>query len=130
MTTIKDGDMISRDHSGSKTEPLEKFDVADHLDSPEIVAEYLSESFAEADPGLIAEALRTAARAHGMAEVAGKAGLARESLYKALRPGSQPRLETILKVIGALGFQLVVQPVLDAAKPAEENKLVASVSSD
>ncbi len=130
MTTMKDGDMASREHRGSKIEPFEKFDVADYLDSPEIVAVYLSESFAEADSALIAEALRTAARANGMAEVASRAGLARESLYKALRPGSQPRLETILKVIGALGFKLVVQPVPDGDKLKEENDHVDSVSSD
>lgn len=88
-----------------------KFDVAEHLDSPEVIAAYLSEAFTEGDSALIAEALRDAARAEGMSEIANRTGLARESLYKALRQGSQPRLDTILRVLKALGFELVVKPV-------------------
>jgi probable addiction module antidote protein len=89
---------------------LPTFDVAEYLDSPEMLAAYLSEVFADGDPALIAEALNTASRATGMAEVASKAGIAREALYKALRPGSQPRLETTLGVLRALGMQVVIQP--------------------
>lgn len=97
-----------------KVAALPVFDVAEHLDSPEVVAAYLSDFFAEGDLALITGALSDAARATGMPEVAAKSGLARESLYKALRQGSQPRLETILRVLKALGFQLVVQPIPDA----------------
>lgn len=113
MTTANDNDRTNVGGSGSKIEPFPEFEVAEHLDSPEILAAYLSEFFAEGDPAMIAEALRVASRAKGMADVASKAGLARESLYKALRPGSQPRLETILRVLNALGFQLIVQPILN-----------------
>jgi probable addiction module antidote protein len=122
MTTVKDDDRATGELSGSKIEPFPEFDVAEHLDSPEILAAYLSDFFAEGDPAMIAEALRTASRAKGMAEVASKAGLARESLYKALRPGSQPRLETILRVLNALGLQLVVQPLLNVGNSASEDK--------
>lgn len=94
-----------------KVRSFPAFDVAEHLDSPEVLAAYLSEAFADGDPALIAEALNAASRATGMAEVASKAGIAREALYKALRPGSQPRLETILGVVNALGYRLVVEPI-------------------
>lgn len=100
-----------------KIRALPTFDVADFLDSPEILAAYLSEVFADGDPGLIAEALNAASRATGMSEVANRAGIGRESLYKALRPGSQPRLETILGVVKALGCKLVVEPI---TTPEEE----------
>ena len=37
--------------------------------------------------------------------------MAREALYKALRPGSEPRYETISRVCAALGVRLVAQPM-------------------
>jgi len=117
METVKNPDAPEIEFDLDKVRALPVFDVAEHLDTPEVLAAYLSEVFADGDPALIAEALNAASRATGMAEVASKAGIGRESLYKALRPGSQPRLETILGVVKALGFQLVVQPV---PAPAEE----------
>jgi probable addiction module antidote protein len=111
MSTQIDADLSESENDLEKIRGFPNFDVADYLDSPDLLAAYLSEAFFKADSPLIAESLRTASRAKGMAEVANKAGLARESLYKALRPGSQPRLETILAVLKALGMQLVVQPI-------------------
>jgi probable addiction module antidote protein len=43
-----------------------------------------------------------------MATVAKDSGLGRESLYKALSAGSQPRFDTISKVINALGLKISV----------------------
>lgn len=37
---------------------------------------------------------------------AADAGLARESLYKALAPGAKPRADTVFRVIRAMGLQL------------------------
>lgn len=120
MATAKDIELSEADFDIEKIQALPKFDVAEHLDSPEVLAAYLSEAFADGDPALIAEALNAASRATGMAEVASKAGIAREALYKALRPGSQPRLETILGVVNALGYRLVVEPI-----PAAEQETAA-----
>ena len=50
------------------------------------------------------------AKARGMASIAQSAGIGRESLYKALRPGAQPRFDTIQRVCSALGLKLTVQP--------------------
>lgn len=58
------------------------------------------------DPSLVAAALGDIARAKGMAQIAKKTGLGRESLYKALSPGGNPEFATILKVVKALGLQL------------------------
>ncbi len=63
------------------------------------------------DASAFAEALGTVARARGMTEIAKAAGLGRESLYKALRPDAQPRFDTIMKVMQAMGLQISVQPV-------------------
>jgi probable addiction module antidote protein len=46
-----------------------------------------------------------------MTDLARRAGLGRESLYKALTPGAQPRLPTVMKVLQALGLRLRVKPI-------------------
>ncbi len=89
-----------------KTTP---FDAAKYLDSEEAIAAYLSDMLEENDPALLAAALGDVARARGMAHIAQAAGLTREALYKALRPGAQPRFDTIARVCTALGLRLTVQ---------------------
>ncbi|MBI4990076.1 MAG: putative addiction module antidote protein [Rhodocyclales bacterium] len=85
-----------------------RYDVAEHLRTPEEMAAYLEACLAEADgdAAFIAKALGDIARAKGMSQVARDAGLSRESLYKALSGERSPDFDTILKVIGALGLQL------------------------
>ena len=63
-----------------------RYDVADHLRTPEEMAAYVEAMFEEAngDAAYIAKALGDVARSKGMAKVAREAGLSRESLYKAL----------------------------------------------
>jgi len=52
-------------------------------------------------------ALGSVARARGMADLADKAGVNRESLYKALSPGAKPRYDTIFRIVRALGVGMV-----------------------
>ncbi|MCG1040625.1 MULTISPECIES: addiction module antidote protein [Burkholderiaceae] len=94
-----------------KVSQLPEFDAAEYLNSEEDVASYLTSVLEENDPALLAAALGDIARARGMAQVAKDAGIAREALYKALRPGSEPRFETISRVCAALGVRLVAQPL-------------------
>ena len=51
------------------------------------------------------------ARAHRMRRVADETGLGRESLYKSMRAGASPELNTVLKVLRALGFRLQATPI-------------------
>ena len=97
-----------------KVADLPDFDMAEHLDSDEAIAQYLSIVLEENDPAELAHALGTIARARGMTEVARASGLTREALYKALRPTSQPRFDTIMKVINSLGLKIRVQPAAHA----------------
>ena len=90
---------------------LPEFDITEHLDSDEAMAEYLTVVLAENDPALLAAALGDVAKARGMTAIAQSAGIGREALYKALRPGSHPRFDTIQRVCAALGVKLVAQPV-------------------
>ena len=85
-----------------------RYDVAEHLRSPEEMAAYLEACLEEADgdAAFIAKALGDIARAKGMARVARDAGLSRESLYKALSENGNPEFATVLKVVHALGLRL------------------------
>ena len=89
-----------------------RYDVAEHLRTPEEMAAYLEACLEESngDASFVAKALGDIARAKGMTQVAKKAGLSRESLYKALAPGAKPRFDTVLKVARALGVRLSAHP--------------------
>jgi probable addiction module antidote protein len=94
-----------------KVSELSEFDAAEYLNNEEDMAAYLTAVLEENDPALLAAALGDIARARGMSQVAKDSGIAREALYKALRPGSEPRFETISRVCVALGVRLVAQPL-------------------
>lgn len=89
-----------------------RYDVVEHLRTPEEMAAYLEASIEDAngDAAFIAKALGDIARAKGMALVARDAGLSRESLYKALSGERTPAFDTILKVVAALGLKLHAEP--------------------
>ncbi len=92
---------------------IPRYDVAEHLRTPEEMAAYLEASLEEAgnDAAFIAKALGDIARAKGMTQVARDAGLSRESLYKALSGERSPDFATILKVVGALGIKLHAEAI-------------------
>lgn len=89
---------------------LAPFDASDYLDSEETIAEYLTAALENPDPDAFLVAVRDVAKARGIAKVAADAGLGRESLYKALKPGAQPRFDTVRRLLGALGVRLDVTP--------------------
>ena len=85
-----------------------RYDIAEHLRTPEEMAAYLEACMEEADgdAAFIAKALGDIARARGMSQVAKDSGLSRESLYKALSGDRTPGFDTILKVLSALKIKL------------------------
>lgn len=86
-----------------------KWDAADYLDSPEMIAAYIDAALEDGDPAVIAAALGDVARAKGMTEIAKKTGITREGLYKALSAEGDPKLTTFLSVIKSLGLQITVR---------------------
>jgi len=94
-----------------KVADLPEFDAVPYLDSEAAIAAYLTDILEANDPALLASALGDIARARGMSEIAKASGITREALYKALRPGAQPRFDTISRVCAALGVRLVAQAV-------------------
>ena len=90
---------------------LPVFDMARYLKTDADVAEYLRQVLDEGDSGELAAALGHIAKARGMTEIAKASGITREALYKALRPNSQPRLDTVQRVCRALGVKLTATVV-------------------
>lgn len=91
-------------------EGLDDFDVADSLTSDATIAAYINDVISSGNQALINEAVRNVIRARGVAAVAEEAGLTREGAYKALRPSSKPRFETIAALLDALGMAIKVVP--------------------
>ena len=95
----------SRPHDAAVVEMLKA--------DPEFANEYLAAALDEADePGgqaALLAALRHVAEAQGMAAVAQRAGMPRESLYRALSPKGNPTIKTLLAVLGAAGLHLAVR---------------------
>ncbi|MFZ2958402.1 MAG: addiction module antidote protein [Candidatus Ozemobacteraceae bacterium] len=86
-------------------------DAADYLDDEETIAEYITAALEDPNPDVFLTAVGDVVRARGMAKLAKDTGLGRNSLYKALTPGSKPRYDTILKLLHALGVKLSATPV-------------------
>lgn len=85
---------------------ISTFDVTEHLDNEEVIAEYLAAALEDSNPDVFIAALADVAKARGITQLAKDTGLGRESLYKTLSPGSKPRFETIVKIAKALGVPL------------------------
>jgi probable addiction module antidote protein len=90
---------------------VSKFDIADYLDSNEMIAEYLNEVLEQGNENDLVTAIGNVAKAIGMTKIAEKSGLSRPSLYKALSEGSKPQFSTIMKVLRAIGSQVTVNPI-------------------
>ena len=81
-------------------------------EDPAFADEYLSAALDEAsEPGgreALLAALRHIAEAQGMSAVAERAGIPRESLYRALSTRGNPTIKTLLAVVNAAGLKLSV----------------------
>ena len=86
--------------------------ASDYLDNEETIAEYLAAALENPNPDIFFGAVRDVAKARGISAVAESAGLGRESLYKTLRPGAQPRFETVRRLLVALGVRLDIVTTL------------------
>ena len=87
-------------------------------EDPAFANEYLAAAMEEADQAggreALLAALRHVAEAQGTAAVAERAGIPRESLYRALSPSGNPTIKTLLAVLDAAGLKLGVHRVATA----------------
>ncbi len=105
------------------------FDAANYLKTNEEMALYLEASAESGDPAEIVSALRTVVRARGMADVARKASISREGLYKALGDGAKPGFGTIVQIARALDLEVVFRPLRAKSVSVSEaaGKAVSSI---
>jgi len=82
------------------------------LRDPENAAIYLAEFLEDGDMELFQQALRHVAKAQegGVRAVAELADLNRENLYRALSKNGKPQLETVAKMLSALGLRFTITP--------------------
>ena len=92
------------------SETYASWDTAEFLTDDDAIIAYLQAALAEDDPAFFVKAVGNVARAKGMTAIAQEAQLGRASLYKALSGDRDPRLGTVMQVLGALGVQLAVAP--------------------
>ena len=89
----------------TKTHP---FNPIQMLHSDAEIAEFLTDAYRENDPAIFITALGLVVKHKGVAKMAEKAGLNRESLYKAFSGKAQPQWSTVHKLLHALGVELSV----------------------
>ena len=81
------------------------------LKDPKVAAIYLEECLQDGDMELFTAALRHVADARGGLALLSKATrLNREALYRTLSQGGNPRLDTLAKVLAAMGLRIGVVP--------------------
>ncbi|OGW89584.1 MAG: putative addiction module antidote protein [Nitrospirae bacterium RIFCSPLOWO2_12_FULL_63_8] len=84
-------------------------DLIESLRNPREAEAYLNAALEEEDPELFLLALRNVTEAQGgVAQLAEKAKLNRESLYKMLSERGNPELRSLDALLHALGFRLAV----------------------
>ena len=94
------------------------FDAAKYIRSPEAVIDFLNDAFESGHPPYSATVLGAVARSEGMTKLAKKTGVNRQALYTALSADGNPTLETLLKVMTALGIRLKCEVIMDQAEAA------------
>ena len=80
------------------------------LTDPTEAAAYLDAIMELEDAPALLLALRQVAKAHGMAEIARRAEVGDKTLFKALSENGNPTLDTVNKVLHAMGLRLSVTP--------------------
>lgn len=85
------------------------FRVSEHLKSDAERAAYLEALLLDGDSRVITIGLRDLAESvGGVAKLAERTGLSRETLYRTLSPRGNPRLDTLAAMLQAMGLRLSV----------------------
>lgn len=85
------------------------FKTSDYLKTQKDVIAYLNAALEDGEPAVLLEALRNVAQVRGgMAALAKSAGVSRESLYRTLSRRGNPKIDTIMELLRALGLKLTI----------------------
>src|SRR3989337_3323987 len=86
-------------------------DLIEALKDPVEAAEYLNAAIEDGDKEVFLLAMRNVAQAHGgMAAIAKKADINRESLYRMLSSTGNPELKSILNILHTVGLKISIEP--------------------
>ncbi len=103
---------------------LSSYNTSDYLKDEEDVIGYFKEAQKLANelnsPELVLDAIGQIARSEGMAKLATKTQLNRESLYKSLSKKGNPSFVNIFKIIRSLGFKLEITEEQPSNSPSLE----------
>ncbi len=95
----------------------------EHLADDDGAAALLAEAFSTGDEGDIMYALRAIAEARGgVARIAARSGLSRETLYRTLSRAGNPRLTSLRAILEASGLRLTVEPAKAATQARKTNR--------
>ncbi|MEP7353386.1 MAG: addiction module antidote protein [Acidobacteriota bacterium] len=83
--------------------------LTESLKDPKLAEAYLKAALEDSDPSVFLQALRSVAQARGIAKVAARSKLNRESLYRMLSTRGNPSLRSLGTLLDSLGFRLTVQ---------------------
>ncbi len=88
------------------------FTIRDELlKDPKNASVYLEECLADGNLELFQESLKHVAKAQGgMSALAAETNLTREALYRSLSKKGNPKMDTITKVLNALGMRISIVP--------------------
>ncbi|MGB9089591.1 MAG: addiction module antidote protein [Pseudomonas farsensis] len=88
------------------------FDAAEYLNTPEAIAQFMTDALETGDAAYVAKAVGVVARARGMSELARETGLSREQLYRSFSEHGNPTLKSFLAVMKALGIEMAATPLM------------------
>jgi probable addiction module antidote protein len=91
--------------------PTRKFETTDYLHTDRQIAAYLDAALTDGDPRVLLQAVRDVAAVRGgMAALARRAGIPRESLYRMLSSSGNPSYAALRSILAAVGLRFSVEP--------------------
>jgi len=96
--------------SGKSTKDHQK-SLLETLKDPKEAAEYLNAALEEGDNELFLLALKNVVKAYGVTNIARKAHLNRENLYKMLSEKGNPELASLWSILNSIGLKISIDTV-------------------
>ncbi|NQY37009.1 MAG: putative addiction module antidote protein [Alteromonadaceae bacterium] len=87
-------------------EKLTEFNPFEFMETQKEINEFLMECYQDSDPNTFVTALGQLVKHHGVSSVAEQSGLNRESMYKTFNGKTQPKWDTVVRVLKTLHVNL------------------------
>jgi probable addiction module antidote protein len=87
-------------------EQLTEFNPCEFMDTQEEINEFLMDCYQDEDSTTFITALGQLVKLHGVTSVAEQSGLNRESMYKTFNGKTQPKWDTVVRIMKTLHVNL------------------------